>query len=87
MDNKLIFNGNYETVEQFKANHNVSKISVFCNPKTNKRFFAAGNIRGAVGNNQIPVHPVISEVTSPDTGETFYLMHEEPTGLTAEAEF
>lgn len=67
------------TVEQFKAQMNVSRIDVKKNPKTGKLFFTYGAKTGAVAVKGIPAHPMLSHVTGSD-GETFWLLHEEGQG-------
>ena len=67
------------TVEQFKAQMNVSRIDVKKNPKTGKLFFTYGAKTGAVAVKGIPAHPMLSNVTGSD-GESFWLLHEEGQG-------
>lgn len=67
------------TVEQFKAQMNVSKIEVKQNPKTNKLFFTFGAKTGAVAVKGIPSNPMLSNVTG-DDGSSFWLLHEEGQG-------
>lgn len=74
----LIFNETL-TVEQFKAQMNVSRVDVKRNPKTGKLFFTYGAKTGAVAIAGIPAHPMFSNVTG-DGGETFWLLHEEGQG-------
>jgi len=64
------------TVEQFKAQMNVSRIDVKKNPKTGKLFFTYGAKTGAVAVKGVPTHPMLSNVTGSD-GESFWLLHEE----------
>ena len=78
MNNNLSFNDTL-TVEQFKAQMNVSRIDVKRNPKTNKLFFTYGSKTGAVAIKGIPQHPMLSNVTDPD-GSNFWLLHEEGQG-------
>ena len=90
MEKNLIFNDTL-TVEQFKAQMNVSRIDVKKNPKTGKLFFTYGAKTGAVAVKGIPQHPMFSVVCPKgDTldvahaGEkgcsTFWLLHEEGQG-------
>ena len=90
MEKNLIFNDTL-TVEQFKAQMNVSRIDVKKNPKTGKLFFTYGAKTGAVAVKGIPQHPMFSVVCPKgDTldiahaGEkvcsTFWLLHEEGHG-------
>lgn len=74
----LIFNETL-TVEQFKAQMNVSRIDVKKNPKTGKLFFTYGAKTGAVAVKGVPAHPMLSHVTGSD-GEAFWLLHEEGQG-------
>lgn len=67
------------TVEQFKAQMNVSRINVKKNPKTGKLFFTYGAKTGAVAVKGVPAHPMLSNVTGSD-GESFWLLHEEEQG-------
>ena len=53
MEKNLIFNDTL-TVEQFKAQMNVSRIDVKKNPKTGKLFFTYGAKTGAVAVKGIP---------------------------------
>lgn len=72
------------TVEQFKAEMNVSRIDVKQNPKTNKLFFTYGAKTGAVAVKGIPAHPMLSFVKGNPTPENpsgeFWLLHEEGQG-------
>jgi hypothetical protein len=74
----LVFNETL-TVEQFKAQMNVSRIDVKENPKTGKLFFTYGAKTGAVALKGIPAYPVLSNVTGSD-GSNFWLLHEEGQG-------
>lgn len=67
------------TVEQFKAQMNVSHIDVKKNPKTGKLFFTYGAKTGAVAVKGVPAHPMLSNVTGSDGG-SFWLLHEEGQG-------
>ena len=78
MEGKLTF-GETLTVEQFKAQMNVSRIDVKKNPKTGKLFFTYGARTGAVAIKGIPAHPMLSNVTGSD-GSSFWLLHEEGQG-------
>ena len=79
----LVFNETL-TVEQFKAQMNVSRIDVKQNPHTGRLFFTYGAKTGMVAVKGIPQNPMISNVSgiSRDTGEPFtcWLLHEEGTG-------
>lgn len=76
--NNLIFHDTL-TVEQFKAQMNVSHIDVKKNPKTGKLFFTYGTKIGAVAVKGIPERPMLSNVTGSD-GSSFWLLHEESQG-------
>ena len=78
MEGKLTF-GETLTVEQFKAQMNVSRIDVKRNPKTGKLFFTYGAKTGAVAVKGIPAKPMLSNVTGSD-GSSFWLLHEEGQG-------
>ena len=90
MEKNLIFSDTL-TVEQFKAQMNVSRIDVKKNPKTGKLFFTYGAKTGAVAVKGIPRHPMFSAVCPAGqtldiehAGErgcsTFWLLHEEGQG-------
>lgn len=74
----LVFNETL-TVEQFKAQMNVSRVDVKKNPKTGKLFFTYGAKTGAVAVKGVPAHPMFSNVTGSD-GSSFWLLHEEGQG-------
>jgi hypothetical protein len=76
--NNLTFNETL-TVEQFKAQMNVTRLEVKQNPHTGKLFFTFGSKTGAVASKGIPSKPMISNVTG-DDGESFWMLHEEGTG-------
>lgn len=76
--NNLKFNETL-TVEQFKAQMNVTRLEVKQNPHTGKLFFTFGSKTGAVASKGIPSKPMISHVTG-DDGESFWMLHEEGTG-------
>ena len=78
MEKNLIFNDTL-TVEQFKAQMNVSRIDVTKNPKTGKLFFTYGAKTGAVGVRGSRQQPRVSDVTGAD-GSAFWLLHEEGQG-------
>lgn len=91
---KLNFGSTY-TVEQFKKELGLEKISIRRNPSTNHLFFSylaeGQQLTGAVGNDNIPKKPMISmvcpegETLDPEhCGQkgysTFFMVHEEGTG-------
>lgn len=68
------------SVADFKAQKGVSKIEVKQNPSTGKCFFAFGFETGAVSAKFLRSgidNPVISQVCVPETGDMFYLLHEQ----------
>lgn len=72
------------TVNEFKQKFNVEKIEILKNPQTGKNFFSYGFETGAVSEKfestgKLDI-PVISEVCSAETGDTFYMLHEKGTG-------
>lgn len=77
---------NTQTIEQFKDEQKISKVSVKQNPHTGKLFFVYGAETGAVAVKGIPEHPMISLVQG-EKGEPFYLLHEEAQGAPTIAEF
>lgn len=71
------------SVEDFKAQHNVEKIEVKQNPRTGKCFFVYGIETGAVSDKFLKGQitcPVISQVCSAETGDLFYLLHQQGEG-------
>lgn len=74
----LVFNETL-TVEQFKAQMNISRVDVKKNPKTGRLFFTYGAKTGAVAVKGVPAHPMFSNVTGSD-GSSFWLLHEEGQG-------
>lgn len=73
------------SVADFKAQQDVDKIEVKRNENTGKCFFVYGFETGAcskkVDTGEL-TDPVISEVSSVDTGETFFLLHQQGEGAT-----
>ena len=71
------------SVAQFKQNNGVDKIDIMMNEKTGKCFFVFGVEKGAcskrVGTGEVTV-PVISKVCAPETGDVFYLLHQQGEG-------
>lgn len=71
------------TVPEFKSEHQVSKIEIKQNPLTGKCFFVYGCESGACSeklDKEDIVNPIISEVCSPLTGDTFLLLHKSNEG-------
>ena len=77
-ENNLQF-GESMSVAAFKQMQGSEQLRVMTNPATNKLFFSCGGTTGAVSMQktleEIKENPIISEVTSKDTGESFYLLH------------
>ena len=68
------------SVADFKAQKGVNKIEVKQNPSTGKCFFAYGFETGAVSAKFLRGgidNPVISQVCVPETGDMFYLLHQQ----------
>ena len=79
MENKLDFLRSY-TVEEFKQMQGVEEIQILRNETTGKCFFSYAGKSGAVTTRypEEPLRsPLISEVVSTETGETFFLLHSE----------
>ena len=72
------------SVAEFKKKYDVETIEIKKNPQTGKNFFVYGFETGAVSDKlnskgKLDV-PVISEVCSGETGDTFYMLHEKSSG-------
>jgi hypothetical protein len=74
------------SVEDFKAQRNVKSIEIKRNESTGKCFFSYGTgLSGAVSakfEQEGIKDPVISEVSSPETGNVFLLLHARGEGAT-----
>jgi len=71
------------SVEDFKAANGVDKIDILKSEISNKSFFAYGFETGACSHKVLTgelTNPVISQVCSAETGETFYLLHQKGEG-------
>lgn len=71
------------SVAEFKVKKGVEKIEVKQNPQTGKCFFVFGFETGAVSEKFLKgdiTKPVISQVCSPDTGDMFYMLHQQGDG-------
>ena len=71
------------SVAEFKAQKNVQKIEVKQNPHNGKCFFVYGCEVGAVSEKFLKgklTNPVISQVCSAETGDMFYLWHQQGEG-------
>ncbi len=70
-------------VNDFKEMQHVDRIEIKRNENTGKCFFEYGIETGPVSdviNEGKLTSPVISQVCSPQTGDTFYLMHQRGVG-------
>lgn len=71
------------TVDEFKEEKGVRKIELLRNELTGKSFIAFGRETGACSHKVLSgelTQPVISQVCSEETGETFYLLHQKGEG-------
>ena len=71
------------SVADFKTKMGVERIDVKQNPNTGKCFFVYGCETGAVSERILKgdiTKPVISQVCSPDTGDIFYMLHQQGDG-------
>lgn len=73
----------------FKVQHKIGEIKILKNEETGKCFFSYAGKTGAV-TSRYPeeplVKPAVSEVMNPETGECFYLLHNEGQGKAIELE-
>lgn len=73
------------SVADFKAKQGVERIEIKRNEHTGKCFFVYGFETGACSrkvDTRELTQPVISEVCSADTGDTFFLLHQQGEGAT-----
>ena len=78
MESKLRFL-NTMSVADFKKEKNVEKIDILQSEITSKSFFSFGVETGACSHKVLAgklTNPVISQVCSAETGETFWLLHQ-----------
>ena len=71
------------SIADFKKAHGVEKIDILKSEITGKSFFAFGFETGACSHKVLTgelTNPVISQVCSVDTGETFWLLHQKGEG-------
>jgi len=71
------------SVSEFKETKGVSKIDILKGDVSGKAFMAFGSETGACSHKVLAgelTNPVISQVCSQDTGETFYLLHQKGEG-------
>ena len=71
------------SVADFKTKMEVERIDVKQNPHTGKCFFVYGCETGAVSERFLKgdiTKPVISQVCSPETGDMFYMLHQQGDG-------
>jgi hypothetical protein len=80
------------TIEQFKGEKQINELRVKRSQKTNGLFLSwvgQGSEKGFVGGGSLErlTQPVISKVKDPESGETFWLLHNEGNGGITEATF
>ncbi|MCL2561942.1 MAG: hypothetical protein FWE10_06455 [Rikenellaceae bacterium] len=71
------------SIDDFKAAKGVDKIELLQSDISGKSFFAYGFEKGACSHKVLTgelTNPVISQVCSAETGETFYLLHQKGEG-------
>ena len=71
------------TVDQFKEMYDVDELEIKKNESTGKIFFVYGIETGAVSRKATSgqlTNPMISKVITSDTGDTFYLLHQQGEG-------
>ena len=71
------------SVDDFKKANGVDKIDILKSEISGKSFFAYGFETGACSHRVLQktlTEPVISQVCSAETGETFYLLHQKGEG-------
>jgi len=71
------------SIEEFKSTQGVDKIDILKGDVSGKAFFAFGPETGACSRKVLAgelTDPVISQVCSADTGDTFYLLHQKGEG-------
>ena len=82
MANSLQF-GRSMGVAQFKEHHNISTLEIIRNPNTGKLFFSSpedSSVSGAVSKGDWKSDPVFTEVSDPNGGETFWMLHKRGSG-------
>jgi hypothetical protein len=78
--NNLIF-GAQTTIAQLKTQQGVNTVSISQNKETNKKRFTCGAVIGPVAVSfDSSKDTIISSCTSPDTGETFMMLHNRDLG-------
>lgn len=74
------------TIGQFKELAKVESIDIIKNPKTEKLFFAAGNITGAVAKSGYSEQPTISKVQDNESDEpAFWMLHNKSSNNTVDS--
>ena len=71
------------SIAEFKTKMGVGRIDVKQNPNTGKCFFVYGCETGAVSERFLKVDntkPVNTQVCSPETGDMFYMLHQQGDG-------
>jgi len=82
MENNLKFLETWD-VDEFKTLKEVNRIDVLKNEHTGKSFMSFGKETGKVSNKVLSgelTKPMVSQVVSQDTGETFYMLHQKGEG-------
>ena len=75
--NNLIFS-EAKTIAQFKADNNLSALPVVKTPNTGKIFLSWPGGSGAISSKWVKEESsVISRVTDEETGESFFMLHNE----------
>jgi len=73
--NNLIF-GQAQTIAQLKVEQGVTTLTISKRENSEKRYFTCGAVRGPVATNfDSSKTTIISECTSPDTGDIFKMLH------------
>lgn len=67
-----------QTLAEFKMSHNVSKVDIVKNPKTNKIFFKSSTVSGAVSNKWTSAQPSVISIVR-DNDVEFFMLHNEAT--------
>ena len=82
MESKLKFLQTW-SVDEFKAEKGVNKIDILQSEITGKSFISFGQETWACSHKVFSgelTNPVVSQVCSQDTGETFYMLHQKGEG-------
>ena len=82
MENNLKFLQTW-TVDEFKTAKGIQKIDILRSNASGKSFMAFGSETGACSQKVLSgelTNPVVSQVCSQETGETFYMLHQKGEG-------